>query len=122
MAKDASETNNYSAEIVQDLVSRIEGTFEDLDSARGRYMQECGVLRKRIAGIYDEAKARGVPKKELRTFVSARMTMAKARKLLDELEDDQRETVELLAEAFGDSADLPLFRAKLDSVGKSEAA
>jgi len=114
MARQANETNNYSGEVVQSLVSRIEEIFDDLDSERGRYMQACGVLRKRIGDAYDEAKARGIPKKELKTFVTARLTMAKARRLLDDLEDDQRETVELLAEAFGDSADLPLFKARLE--------
>ena len=39
--------------------------------------------------------------------------MEKARNILADLEADQLETVELLAEAFGDAADLPLFASKI---------
>jgi hypothetical protein len=113
MAKPASSKNTFDSAIVRSLVGKIDGYLDDLASEHGSYMQACRGIRESIAGVYDEAKARGVPKKELRAFVSARIKLRKARAVLDNLEADQRETVEMLAEAFGDAADLPLFESRI---------
>lgn len=109
MAKSATATNNFDTELVQSLVGRIEECFTRLDSERGTYMLACKGIRSDMKDIYTEAKARGVPKKELRVFVEARQKLEAARRGLDELEADVRETVEMIAQAFGDSQDLPLF-------------
>jgi len=109
MAKPAKQSNTYDPDLVKSLVGRIEGHFSDLDTERGKYMNACRSIRDDIAGIYEEAKARGVPKKELRAFVSSRQKLEAARRVLEELEQEQRATVEMLAEAFGDAKDLPLF-------------
>src|SRR5215510_10349190 len=108
MAKPASANGNgYDSQVVQNLVNKIEDYFVDLESERGTYMQKCRGIRESIAAVYEEADARGVPKKELRVMVKARGKLKSARQMLDDLESDQRETVEMLAEAFGDAADLP---------------
>lgn len=114
MARDATDLpNTFSTEVVQNLVYKIEGYFADLDHERGVYMKRCRDIRDRIVATYDEAKARGIPHKELRKFVTARMKLEAARKVLADLEADQRETVQMLAEAFGDAADLPLFEHRM---------
>lgn len=108
-AKEAAATNEYDPKVIQNLVGKIDQHFADLASEQGSYMQRCRTIRESIAATYDEGKARGVPKKELRAFVSGRQKLAKARAVLDDLEPDQRQTVEMLAKAYGDAADLPLF-------------
>jgi hypothetical protein len=113
MAKAADASNTFDPALIQNLVGKIEGYFSDLDSERGTYMQRCRGIRESISAVYDEAKARGVPKKELRVFVNGRQALEKARRVLADLEAEQRETVEMLAEAFGDAADLPLFANKI---------
>jgi len=117
MARDASDIpNGFNTEVVQNLVYKIEGYFSDLDHERGVYMKRCRDIRDRIGAVYDEADGRGVPKKELRKFVTARVKLEAARKVLADLEQDQRETVQMLAEAFGDAADLPLFEHRMARV------
>jgi uncharacterized protein (UPF0335 family) len=117
----ATTTNGFDPKIVQPLVKKIEGFFDDLDSERGTYMQKCRSIRESISAVYEEADARGIPKKELRAFVTARLKLEKARAVLDALEADQRETVEMLSEAFGDAADLPLFESRLRQAEREEA-
>src|SRR5258708_6089052 len=65
MAKAADTSNQFDTAVVQNLVGKIEDFFVDLDSERGTYMQRCRNIRESISAVYDEAKARGIPKKEL---------------------------------------------------------
>ena len=120
MAKPADSTNAFDPKVVQNLVNKIDKLFSDIDSERGRYMKRCRDIRESIQAVYDEGKARNIPKKELRVFVTARIKLEKARKVLEDLEADQRETVEMLAEAFGDAADLPLFQSKLSRAASGD--
>jgi hypothetical protein len=119
MAKPADAKNTFDPAVVKSLVGKIEGYFDDIESERGSYMRRCRSIRESITAVYDEAKARGVPRKELRAFIKGRQRLEKARKVLADLEAEERETVELLAEAFGDAADLPLFESKIK---RTEAA
>jgi hypothetical protein len=109
MAQPASATNTFDPTIVKPIVDKIEGFLADLDSERGSYMQRCRSIRDSMSSAYEEGKARGIPKKELRALVRTREKLRAARRVLDDLEPEQRQTVEMLAEAFGDAADLPLF-------------
>ena len=68
MAKPADQKNTFDASVVKSLVGRIDGYFDDLESERGSYMRRCRSIRESIGAVYDEAKARGIPKKELRAL------------------------------------------------------
>ncbi len=114
MAKPAEATNTFESAVVKSLTGKIDGYHADLESERGSYMRKCRGIRESITAAYDEAKARGIPKKEFRAFITGRQKLEKARKVLADLEPEQRETVEMLAEAFGDAADLPLFASKIN--------
>lgn len=119
-AKAESGGNGYDPGVVQNIVGRIEDCFDEIESERGKFMKKCRDIRESISNLYDEADARGIPKKELRVMVKARGKLKSARDLIEELEQDQRETVELLAEAFGDAADLPLFKSKIERTGAQQ--
>ncbi|TAI59989.1 GapR family DNA-binding domain-containing protein, partial [Bradyrhizobium sp. Leo170] len=60
--------------------------------------------------VYKEAKARGVPTKELRSLVKIRDNEQKNREIYEELEADQQQVLAMLAVAEG-VKDLPLWRA-----------
>ncbi|PYF05005.1 hypothetical protein BJ122_102231 [Rhodopseudomonas faecalis] len=115
MAKPAAASNSYDPELVKSLVNKIEGYVVDLNSERGKYMKACRSIRESISGVYQEAKARGIPKKELRIMIDTRAKLAAARATIEELERDQQETILMLAEAFGEAADLPLFKAAIEA-------
>lgn len=110
MAKAANTINDFEPEVVQELLGKIDGYHADLASERGTFMKTCRSIRESISNIYTEAKARGIPEKELRSLVKIRLNEAKNRKIYEELEADQQLTLSMLATAEG-VKDLPLWRA-----------
>ncbi|SCB52283.1 hypothetical protein GA0061099_103022 [Bradyrhizobium yuanmingense] len=58
MAKSAAETNDFDPQLVQDILSKIDGYHADLASERGSSMARCRNIRESISNVYKEAKAR----------------------------------------------------------------
>ena len=114
MAKPATASNAYDPDVVNNLLGKIDGYDADLDSMKGSYMSSCRNVRENIKAVYDQAKAQGVPEKELRTLVKIRKNERRNMKLYQELEHDQQESLKLLA-ATEKVKDLPLWRAAFDS-------
>ncbi|MGY8665703.1 GapR family DNA-binding domain-containing protein [Bradyrhizobium sp. UFLA05-109] len=110
MAKAANTSNDFEPEVVQELLGKIDGYHADLASERGTFMKTCRSIRESISNVYTEAKARGIPEKELRSLVRIRLNEQKNRKIYEELEADQQLTLSMLATAEG-VKDLPLWRA-----------
>mgnify|MGYP001616753209 CR=1 len=109
MAKPATVTNQYDKTILNSLLGKIDGFHADLASERGSYMSRCRNIRESIQGVLDEAKAQGIPQKELRTWIKIRLNEAKTSKLYHELEPDQQQNLQLIAEATEKVRDLPLW-------------
>ncbi|WP_038384987.1 GapR family DNA-binding domain-containing protein [Bradyrhizobium elkanii] len=111
MAKPAAaQTNDFDPEVVQEMLGKIDGYHADLASERGSSMARCRSIRESISNTYKEAKARGIPTKELRSLVKIRINEAKNREIYEELEQDQQHILSMLATAEG-VKDLPLWRA-----------
>lgn len=113
MAKPANQTNDYDPQIVNALLGKIDGYDRDLMSERGSYMSTCRGIRENIKAVYDEAKAQGIPTKELRTLVKIRHNERKNIELFSELESDQQDNLARLA-ATEKVKDLPLWRASFE--------
>jgi uncharacterized protein (UPF0335 family) len=109
----SSSGNGYDQDTLRSVVKRIEGCFTDLLSERGAYMARCRGIREGITAAYDDAKAAGIPKKELRLLVKNRERERKIADSIAELEADEQQTYEMIAESLGDFGDLPLGRAAL---------
>lgn len=103
MAKKAKDVSNqlqgYDPGLVQGLLKRLEGCAAELLSERGSYMKKCRDLRETMAGIYEEATARGVPGKALKKLFKAQEALAKVTADIEELEDEAREAVLGIAQA-----------------------
>ncbi|MBR0879143.1 uncharacterized protein (UPF0335 family) [Bradyrhizobium barranii subsp. barranii] len=110
MAKSAAVANDFDPALVQEMLSKIDGYHADLASERGSSMSRCRNIRESISNVYKEAKARGIPTKELRSLVKIRINEAKNREIYEELEADQQQILSMLAVAEG-VKDLPLWRA-----------
>lgn len=110
MAKPANTTNDFDPVVVNALLGSIDGFDSDLESERASYMSKCRNIRESISAVYDDAKSKGVPQKELRTLVKIRRKEREAAKLYQELEADQQHVLAMLA-ATEKVADLPLWRA-----------
>jgi hypothetical protein len=113
LAKSATASNTFDPEVVNALLGKIDGYDSDLLSERGSYMQKCRNIRESIQGVYDQAKAAGVPKKELSILVKIRKNEKKNVALYNDLEADQQAIVAMLA-ATEKVADLPLWRSAAD--------
>ena len=111
MAKQAAQqTNEFEPEVVQEVLGKIDGFEADLASERGSSMARCRNIRESINNVFKEAKARGIPPKELRALVKIRKNENKNREIYDDLEADQQHILSMLATAEG-VKDLPLWRA-----------
>ena len=111
MAKPANTTiNSFDAELVQSILAKIDRYEADLLSERGESMAACRNIRDSIRGVYEDAKAQGIPTKELRALVKIRKNEAKNKQIYAELERDQQELLSMLATAEG-VKDLPFWRA-----------
>lgn len=117
MAKPATTTNQYDRTILNSLLKKIDGFHTDLESERGSYMSRCRNIRESIQGVLEEAKAAGIPQKELRTWIKIRTNEAKTSKLYHELEPDQQQNLQMIAEATEKVRDLPLWRASFEDHG-----
>ncbi len=83
-------------------------------------MARCRSIRESIANTYKEAKARGIPTKELRSLVKIRENEARNKQIYDDLEADQQHVLSMLATAEG-VKDLPLWRAASVASGSQTA-
>jgi uncharacterized protein (UPF0335 family) len=115
------KTNGFDGPVLQSIVGRIEESLADLLSERGAYMQRCRVIREAITAVYDDAKEKGIPKKELRALIRTRELERKIEQTRSDLEADELETFEQLAEALGDFGNTPLGQAALDDRRRGEA-
>lgn len=113
MAKPAHATNDFDPTVVTNLLGKIDSFEVDLMSERSSYMSKCRNIRESIKAVYDEAKTKGVPSKELRVLVKIRHNERKNNTLYAELEADQQQTLAMLA-ATEKVADLPLWRSAAD--------
>lgn len=111
MAKQAAQqTNEFDPEVVQEVLAKIDSFESDLASERGSSMARCRNIRESIQNVFKEAKARGVPTKELRALCKIRKNENRNKEIYDELEQDQQQVLSMLATAEG-VKDLPLWRA-----------
>lgn len=115
-------TNGFDTEMSQAYVDRLEAIQQQLDSEKGTYMQRCRELRADMAAVLDEAKEDGLPKKLVKIHVNLRKLEKQKEAMIEALGDDDAETFDLMAEALGDYAKLPLGMAALNSARQSERA
>ena len=108
---DKAAENGFDKERLTRLVGSIENHFEELESELGVYRAKCKSIRESIDACYSEAKAFGIPTKELRAVVNVRKLERKLAAQRDKLETEERETFDQIRHALGDLADTPLGRA-----------
>jgi uncharacterized protein (UPF0335 family) len=99
-----TKTNGLDHELVKGFVGRVENVHRDLESLKGTYMSECKALREDIGTIYDEAKDKGIPKRELKANVKRRALQRKLDSIRDDFEGEQLDMFDLIASALGDGA------------------
>jgi uncharacterized protein (UPF0335 family) len=107
---------------MKSFVGRVENVEKELESLKGRYMSECKALREDIKDIFKEAQVEGVPTRPLKNYIKERQLLRKAEACRENLEADDQDSYDLIKQAMGDLAELPLGKAALSTIkgGKSE--
>ena len=119
---DTTGTNGFNPEQVEAIVAKIEGIEQEKESEKGAYMQRCQVLNERKNMAFEEAQAYSIPKKELKAVLKLRELDRKRVKLIEEAEGETRDNIELLIDALGGLAELPLGLAAIDRSAPDGAA
>lgn len=103
--------NGFDPDVLKSFVDRIDNLDEEIASAKGAYMKRARELRDDKNGIFDEAKDKGIPKKELKAVLKARNFQRKAEAAREDLEGESQDTFDLIAHALGEFVDTPLGQA-----------
>lgn len=124
MAKRAKEAGNgYDPALMRDLMGQLDDVHAEYLSAQGGWMAQAKGIRAKNAPIYDEAKEKGVDPKVLRKLWNARLKIQAGKKVINDLERDDRQAAEMMADALGDQDTAPLFQfAKRRRRASGEAA
>jgi hypothetical protein len=114
MPKHARE-NQPKASHIKEAVRTIESLKDDRASEHGRYMARCAKINASIAGAKDQAKDRGIPRKELNALLKKRDLLRKVAAVRADLEADERGTLDMLESQLGDFGKTALGRAAIEA-------
>ena len=115
------QTNTIDPARLKKELARVEDAIEAKVSHCMKHVESCKPFNDRIANAYEIAsKAAGVSTKILKVKVKEREHLRKAKDLVEDLEDDARETFEMVSQALGDFGDLPLGHAAKERAAKAE--
>lgn len=113
MAREATpgSSNGFKPELLQEFLKRIDNVKADIASETGTFMSTIKGMREDIKKIYTEAKDAGVPMRALKAEVKLRELDREKHKVVAGLEEEDRETLEMIQHALGDLASTPLGQA-----------
>jgi hypothetical protein len=110
MAKPAKSVEaEVSDKDAKKFVAQILAHFDNIESARGTYMNRARRERDGMTAIYESMAARGVPQKSAKTNIKIIRLLQKAKALMAELEADEAKMAKKLAKAQGDKQQLLLW-------------
>lgn len=118
----ASGGNGFDGSKLKGYIGKIEGYFADMESEKGAYMRRCKSIRDSMDIVYEEAKALGIPKKVLKAHVDLRKLEGRKEAIVAKLDGDDAETFEVMADALGDFATLPLGMAAMERTQAADEA
>ena len=91
------------------FVTGILAHFENIDSARGTYMQAARSEREGMQAIYEGMAEKGIPQKVAKIEIQIVRTIEKLKGLYSDLEAEDQKTLDKLARAQGDAEQMSLF-------------
>lgn len=101
MAKEIGSTNGFKPSEVQSFLTRIGNVQSEIRSVKASNAKRCQELNDDINEILDEAKAAGIPKRELKALIKVKDLTDKIEAIREDLEEDEQETFDQLAIAMG---------------------
>lgn len=107
-------SNGYNPDELKAFIGQLESFERDIESEKGSYMKRCREFRDGQAEVYAEAKNKGISKKALKAHFDLRRLEARKAALYGKLGDDDADSFDMMADALGDFAMLPLGAAALE--------
>jgi hypothetical protein len=114
-AVEAEISEKMATKFVKDILEH----FENIESARGTFMNKARREKEAMATIYEGMAARGVSQKSSKTNIKIIRALEKIKGWMADLEIEDRKMVQKLAKAQGDKKQLLLF-AELPPMPKPE--
>ena len=115
-------SNAIDPTTAQRFVGELDRCDEELLELRGEYMQRCKTVRERKADWMEQAEAAGIPRSGLKVELKRRDLARKIKTLEADAGEEVVETADMIREALGSFADMPLGAAALEAAGGNEAA
>jgi uncharacterized protein YukE len=110
MAKAAKQQDvEVTPKFINGILKDVGEANEQIDSARGKYMNAARRQRELIAAVYERAAAQGIPQKVMKLQVKIEQLQAKLTGAITELEAENRKILHKVVKAHGDKAQLALF-------------
>ena len=91
------------------FVTSILAHFENIDSAKGTYMQAARSEREGMQAIYEGMAAKGIPQKVAKIEIQIVRTIERLKGLYSDLEAEDQKMLDKLARAQGDAEQMSLF-------------
>jgi uncharacterized protein (UPF0335 family) len=112
--------NQLNPDAAKRWLGEVLRVYDQLADLRIENMNKARTIRGRLPGIYDSAKAEGLPVKALKIVVKEELLKRKLALLEDQIEalepddSEDQETLDQLREALGPLEDLPLGQAAIN--------
>ena len=120
MAKSAKQSDvEITERTANQFVKSILEKFENIETARGRFMNLARRERDGMTAIYEGLAAKGIPQKVAKTEIKIIRAMERIKTWLTELAVEDRKLVQRIAKVRGDKNQLSLF-AELPKPTKAE--
>jgi hypothetical protein len=107
-------SNGFDATELQGYLDRLDEQDDALMSLKGAFMRDCQAPRAQIKEILGEVREAGHSMVAFRTVLAQHRSERRIERKIAELEGDDAETYEMMAQALAGLADTPLGEAALD--------
>jgi hypothetical protein len=110
MAKAAKQVDvEITPKLVNGVINDVFEAVENIETARGKFMNEARRHRDTIAAVYERAAAQGIPQKVMKLQVKIETLQGKLTGAITELEAEHRKLLQKVVKARGNKAQLTLF-------------
>ena len=121
-AKASKVVAGIDGEQLADFLAKIDAEQARIDAIMAKAQEDCAPMRDEIAKIKKHAAEAGLPKTEFNTVLRARRLDTLRAKVADKLSKDERSNYDLMQEALGEFAELPLGAAAMASAKAADGA
>jgi hypothetical protein len=110
MAKAAKQVDaEFTPKLINGIIKDINEADEQIDSARGKYMNAARRQRELKQAVYERAASQGIPQKVMKLQVEAERLLEKYLGKVAELEVENRKMALKIAKVRGNKAQMALF-------------